>query len=241
MAFSLGQLRASAAKGPPDGALERRRTPRSRWQFKLFHKLALIVALSFLPAVILGYLLIAEGRKDTVAAERERQGIAYLGIGMGSFAGERDRAGSGDGLGASTSPAALTMPIFGTATSRVVMANAARQGGAVAAAASREFIQRITDNSGLSVDGDLSTLQAITIFTSRMPDLAAAAALATVTVMKGDGPESDGAVGLFQRLSRQLSANLVRLTRSTSKPTSPSNWAATRVRSKRRPPPSSEP
>src|SRR5262245_46762094 len=77
MAFSVGGLRARDALVTPGAEGRAAARPARRWQFKLFHKLTL-VALSSMPALLLAGILAAEGQRETLAAETERQGLAYL-------------------------------------------------------------------------------------------------------------------------------------------------------------------
>jgi diguanylate cyclase (GGDEF)-like protein len=210
MAFSLGQLRARGAgvSGDRAGAAAR---PMRPWQFNLFHKLALIVALSSLPALLLAFILASQGRLEMLAAEKERQGLAYLSEGWEVFGATmrgQDAAGEIERL---TEAGARYDEALNTTFYRTALTNAVKQGGNQAVDAARDFMQRVADNSGLSVDKDLSTLQAITIFTTRIPEVAAAAAAVADRASLGPGVATRDRMGVvmqFQRANRLLTASL---------------------------------
>jgi diguanylate cyclase (GGDEF)-like protein len=213
MAFPVGQLRArGSAPSTAAGAAAAAHRPgrRSFWQFKLFHKLALIVALSSLPALILAAVFVAQGQRETASAEKERKGLAYLGEAWAAF----DAAVRGQNIEAELTRLAAAGDRYDadlqTGFYRSAVVAALRQGGTVAVEASRDFIQRVADNAGLSVDPNLATLQAITIFTTRIPEVAAAAQ--TVVDHMGSTSEAGGedvaTIAQFQRAERLLLSSL---------------------------------
>ena len=209
MAFSLGQLRARGVDASAAGAAYAKHAKRRRfWRFTLFHKLALIVALSSVPAVLLGVLFVTDGQHQIAAAEKERQGLAYLTDGWAVFNATVNGQNADAQLAGLAEAGARYDVALGTGSYRLALANAVASRGPGAIEAAAEFIQRIADNSGLSVDADLSTLQAITIFTSRIPEVSAAASTVVAGVAGTSAGDQDAVVQQFRRTERALSASL---------------------------------
>ena len=112
-------------------------------------------------------------------------------------------------LGRLADAGTLYDPSLRTSFYRTALVAAVRQGGTAAVDASRDFIQRVADNAGLSVDSNLSTLQAITIFTTRIPEVvAAAAAVAGQMAVAGQTSSADSVVAQFRRAAGLLTASL---------------------------------
>ncbi len=204
MAIPGGQSRAGA-HGMAGGSARLRRG----WEFKLFHKLALIVALSSIPALLLAVIIAAEGRREMLAAEKERQGLAYLAEGWEVFKAAIRGQDASAGIERLNVAGARYDEALNTTYYRTALTAAVSQGGAVGVEAARDFMQRVADNSGLRTDKDLSTLQAITIFTTRIPEVAAAASAVAARVAGGDGPrDAIGLVMQFLRANRLLTSSL---------------------------------
>jgi PAS domain S-box-containing protein len=148
----------------------------SRWRPRILHKLILIAALSNLPVLLFGYLFVTSSIRDAEFAEKERQGASYLIEVWPAY--EAVLAGAGpEELAALPLLGAKTRydDLLGTDVQRRLFAAAAAQGGGEAISAGQDLIAAIADNSGLSVDPDLSTLNAIGIATIAIPETAAAA------------------------------------------------------------------
>jgi diguanylate cyclase (GGDEF)-like protein len=206
MSFSLGQLRAhgaAASHGTGPGDIR----PRS-WPFRLFHKLAVIVALSTVPALLLGAIFVGQVQRETAAAARERQGLAYLTDAWAVFDAVVRGADLSRGAARLDAAGARYDAALGTGSYRQALESAIAAGGPDAVTSAADFIQRTADNSGLSVDSDLSTLQAITIFTTRIPDAASAAFALTASSSDQDREDRAGLADQFAHAVRLLSANL---------------------------------
>src|SRR5205085_6250602 len=204
MPFSFGRF--GRRSGASDALADSGQPRLALWSFKLFHKLALIVALSTLPAMILAALFVTQGRQQMAAAERERQGLAYLSDAWVVFDAAVRQENVDSELARLADAGMRYDEDLQTASYRVALGNAVAAGDGGAIDAGRDFIQRVADNAGLSVDSNLSTLQAITIFTTRIPEVAAAA---SALVDRADGAGSRiGAIMQFQRSSRLLIASL---------------------------------
>jgi len=148
----------------------------SCWRPRILHKLILIAALSNLPVLLFGYLFVTSSIRDAQFAEKERQGASYLIEVWPAY--EAVLAGAGpEELAALPLLGAKTRydDLLGTDVQRRLFAAAAAQGGGEAISAGQDLIAAIADNSGLSVDPDLSTLNAIGIATIAIPETAAAA------------------------------------------------------------------
>ncbi len=203
-----------AAGGPPPGAEPltgagaTRRGPRRA--FRIFHKLALIAALGNLPVVLVGAMFVDQARKGMSFAERERIGAAYLAeVWPVYVAAATDGTPDGALLQRLLDASPAFDAALGTGTTTARFLRRAAQGGAPAIAAGQDLFRRISDNSNLSVDPDLSTLQAIGILVSGVPEVSAAAHDVNAVV----GADLAGERGLaalerFTRAYRSFSASL---------------------------------
>ena len=136
--------------------------------FGIFQKLALIAALSTLPAVVIGSLYVRHVGGDIAAAELECRGLTTIVETWPRF--RALLAGANAGLAQPADNALL-----GTVEQQRVAVAAQAMGGRLAIVATRDVISRVADNSRLSVDPDLSVLRAIEVITTRVPELAIAA------------------------------------------------------------------
>ncbi len=177
-------------------------------RFGLFHKLVAIVVLTNLPVLLLGSWFVSEYRKNTLAAEKERAGIAYLtGVWPVLDASIR-RSDPTRSLSRVADAGARFDQVMRTGIYHMSFVDETEKGGSRAVDAGHDFIMRIADNSGLTVDPDLSTLQAINIVSTRIPDVAAAA----YHLVYGDSDDGaameESALDRFQRSSTQMMASL---------------------------------
>ncbi len=181
--------------------------PRRR-QFRLFHKLLVIVALTNLPVLLLGSWFVTESRKDTLTAQKERAGIAYLAAVWPVFDGSIGDSYPAQTLAAVAESGARFDPMMRTDIYRAAFLSAVEKRNAAAVDAGHDFIMRIADNSGLTVDPDLSTLQAINIVSARIPDVAEAAYHLVNNGAAAGSAMDESALDRFRRSSTQLIASL---------------------------------
>ena len=142
---------------------------------KLSNKFFVIAALCNLPVFLLGYLFVSKGLDDLRITEKERQGIVYIKEVWQVFDSVLAADGGGaPGSGQSLSGAGNFDVALGTTSQREDFESEVAKGGDAAIAASQDFIRQISDNAGLSNDPDVSTLYAVNVVITAVPEVAAA-------------------------------------------------------------------
>jgi HAMP domain-containing protein len=123
-----------------------------------------------------GYLFVTSGIRDAQFATKERRGTSYLFEVWPAYEAVVSGAGSERLSGLPLLGAKTPYDdLLGTDDQRRLFATAVARGDGDAISAGQDLIGAIADNSGLSVDPDMSTLNAIGIATMAIPETAAAA------------------------------------------------------------------
>jgi diguanylate cyclase (GGDEF)-like protein len=154
-------------------------------------------------------LFVVSGVRDAQFAGKERQGLSYLFEIWPAYEalmtpGDTEKS-------AGMPPLATETPYdgaLGTTDQRQAFASMAALGGDDAISAGEDLIGAVSDNSGLSVDPDLSTLNAIGIATVTIPEAAAAARALFHADQSADSTERTAAMERFQSAVDALASDL---------------------------------
>jgi diguanylate cyclase (GGDEF)-like protein len=175
--------------------------------FRLLHKLSLIGALSTLPVILLATLHFSGAIAELQTAQMERRGIFYLKMAWPGFEMAlrgRVPVEAYRNLFARDWDEAL---LLGTREQRDAVIQSSGKGAMQAAETGRDFIKRIADNAKLSVDPDVSTLNAIGILVRDIPGTALDA-FDLVSDPARAGRILPAELGRFRRSYEMLSAHL---------------------------------
>ena len=178
-------------------------------RLRLSHKFLLIAALSNLPVLLLGYYFIVIGVNDLRSISKEREGIAYLQAIWPTYAAVVAAPAGSEPI--SRLPAGVVEKFdsdLGTSSLRSDFEAEITGGTEAAVGAGQDFIHQIADNSGLSNDADVSTLAAVGIITTTLPEVAAAAHDLLGLVADKQLADVVGPLGRFEQARRSLAAGL---------------------------------
>jgi methyl-accepting chemotaxis protein len=199
---------------------------------KIRTKLAVVVALTALPTLLMTYLFVQQSLKDIDFAAKERDGVVYLdGVWpvLGGFAAARAGAPvKAEAVGLAALGARFDAVLDAAAAGRDLRGVVARLGlppkppladdaAAAAVAAARALVTKVSDGSNLTLDPDLDSYYVMDAVITKLPEaverIASFAALARAHKSRDSLGDDDKAaltveIGLFRAAAAGAAASL---------------------------------